>query len=80
MPRDSDKKQKPIWKKIRKPIPPPGKAQGTKKGDKGYRRKKKGWQEEDLTERGGLVDRTSRELRLIVAIKSIITYLDLSGM
>jgi len=36
-------RQKPIWKQIRKPMPPPGRAQTTKKGKKAYNRKDKSW-------------------------------------
>lgn len=50
MTKERGRKQKPWWKRIRKPIPPPGKAQGTKKGDKGYKRKKRGWEEEESNE------------------------------
>jgi len=36
-------RQKPIWKQIRKPVPPPGRPQTTRKGKKAYTRKDKSW-------------------------------------
>jgi len=41
-----DRRQKPIWKTVRKPIPPPTKPHTTKKGKKGYDRKEKDWLKE----------------------------------
>jgi len=46
MPKRIDRRQKPIWKTIHKPIPPATKLHSTKKGKKGYDRKKKAWKEE----------------------------------
>jgi hypothetical protein len=41
-----DRRQKPVWKIIRKPIPPATKPHSTKKGKKAYDRKKKDWLKE----------------------------------
>ncbi|MEW6096283.1 MAG: hypothetical protein AB1567_07135 [bacterium] len=41
-----DRRQKPVWKTIRKPIPPATKPHSTKKGKKGYDRKRKNWLKE----------------------------------
>ncbi|MEW6606680.1 MAG: hypothetical protein AB1414_04375 [bacterium] len=41
------RRQKPIWKSVRKPIAPPTKPHSTKKGKKGYDRKK--WKYEDTS-------------------------------
>ncbi|MFH1562712.1 MAG: hypothetical protein ABIF11_04740 [Nitrospirota bacterium] len=46
MPKGINRRQKPLWKTIRKPIPPATKPHGTKKGKKGYERDKKDWVEE----------------------------------
>jgi hypothetical protein len=43
MPHSVPNRQKPIWKQIRKPIPPPGRPQTSKKGKKAYDRKDKSW-------------------------------------
>ncbi len=42
-----DRRQKPVWQRIRKPMPPPGKPQTTRKGKKGYSRKDQGWKKEN---------------------------------
>ncbi|MEW6620514.1 MAG: hypothetical protein AB1422_14455 [bacterium] len=42
------RRQKPIWKSVRKPIAPPTKPHSTKKGKKGYDRKK--WKYEDTSD------------------------------
>jgi hypothetical protein len=39
-------RQKPVWKQIRKPIPPPGRPQTTKKGKKAYDRRDRAWKKE----------------------------------
>lgn len=52
MPRRLDRRQKPAWLKLRRPMPPPGHPQSTRKGKKGYNRKDKSWKKEineDLT-------------------------------
>jgi len=41
-----DRRQKPIWQRLRKPLPPPSKPHSTKKGEKGYGRKGKDWKKE----------------------------------
>lgn len=41
-----DRRQKPIWKTIRKPMPPATKPHSTKKGKRGYDRKGKEWMKE----------------------------------
>ncbi|MDI6735084.1 MAG: hypothetical protein QME42_02655 [bacterium] len=48
MPKAINRRQKPLWKTIRKPIPPATKPHGTKKGKKGYDREewKRGIREE----------------------------------
>ena len=38
-----DRRQKPIWQQVRKPLPPPSKPHSTKKGKKGYDRKNEAW-------------------------------------
>ena len=46
MPRGINRRQKPAWQKIRKPMPPPSRTHSTKKGQKGYNRKDKVWKKE----------------------------------
>ncbi|MFB0566404.1 MAG: hypothetical protein ACETWK_12110 [Candidatus Aminicenantaceae bacterium] len=46
MPRRIERRQKPAWQKLRKPLPPPTRPHSTKKGKKGYYRKDKGWKKE----------------------------------
>lgn len=46
MTKQINRRQKPVWKTIRKPIPPPTKPHSTKKGKKGYNRKEKDWLKE----------------------------------
>lgn len=46
MPRRLDRRQKPAWLKLRRPLPPPGHPQSTRKGKKGYNRKDKSWKKE----------------------------------
>jgi len=41
-----DRRQKPIWQQVRKPLPPPSKPHSTKKGKKGYDRKNEAWKKE----------------------------------
>ena len=41
-----NRRQKPVWKQVRRPLPPPGKPHSTKKGGKGYDRKEQGWKKE----------------------------------
>jgi len=43
MPHTVGNRQKPVWKQIRKPVPPPGRPQTTRKGKKAYSRKDKTW-------------------------------------
>jgi hypothetical protein len=38
-----NRRQKPIWRKLRKPMPPPTKPHSTKKGKKAYDRKNQAW-------------------------------------
>ena len=46
MPRQIDKRQKPAWQKLRKPIPPPSKIHKVKKRKRAYDRKDKNWKKE----------------------------------
>ncbi len=46
MPHQVNKRQKPAWKQVRRPLPPPSKAHSTKKGGKGYTRKDRSWKKE----------------------------------
>jgi hypothetical protein len=46
MPHQVDRRQKPVWKQVRRPLPPPGKPHSTKKGEKGYDRKDRSWKRE----------------------------------
>jgi hypothetical protein len=46
MPHQIDRRQKPAWKQVRRPLPPPSKPHSTKKGKKGYDRKDKSWKKE----------------------------------
>jgi len=46
MPHQIDRRQKPAWKQVRRPLPPPTKPHSTKKGKKGYDRKDKTWKKE----------------------------------
>ena len=46
MPHRIDKRQKPAWKQVRRPLPPPSKPHSTKKGKKGYDRKNKSWKKD----------------------------------
>jgi len=46
MSRGIEKRQKPAWQKLRKPLPPPTKHHSTKKGKKGYNRKNKNWKKQ----------------------------------
>ncbi|MFQ6082179.1 MAG: hypothetical protein ACE5WD_02335 [Candidatus Aminicenantia bacterium] len=41
MPRRINRRQKPAWQKLRKPISPPTRPHTSKKGKKGYSRKEK---------------------------------------
>jgi len=41
-----NRRQKPLWQKLRKPMPPPTKLQSTKKGKKAYDRKNQSWKKE----------------------------------
>jgi len=41
-----DRRQKPVWRQVRKPMPPPGRPQTTKKGKKAYDRKDIAWKRE----------------------------------
>jgi len=41
-----NRRQKPIWQKLRKPMPPPTKPHSTKRGKKGYERKNQAWKKE----------------------------------
>ncbi len=43
MPHQVNRRQKPVWKQVRRPLPPPGKPQSTKKGGKAYSRKDQDW-------------------------------------
>ena len=43
-----DRRQKPIWQQVRKPLPPPAKPHSTKKGKKGYNRKDQGWKKDNI--------------------------------
>jgi hypothetical protein len=46
MPHQVNRRQKPAWKQVRRPLPPPSKPHSTKKGGKGYDRKEQGWKKE----------------------------------
>ncbi len=46
MPHTIDRRQKPAWLKVRRPMPPPTKTHSTRKGKKGYDRKDKTWKKE----------------------------------
>ncbi|MFH0775677.1 MAG: hypothetical protein V2A53_09365 [bacterium] len=46
MPKEINRRQKPLWKSIRKPMPSATKPHGTKKGKKGYAGNKKDWLKE----------------------------------
>ena len=46
MPHEVNRRQKPVWKQVRRPLPPPAKPHSTKKGGKGYTRKDKEWKRE----------------------------------
>lgn len=46
MPHQIDRRQKPAWKQVRRPLPPPTKPHSTKKGKKGYDRKDQRWKKE----------------------------------
>ncbi len=41
-----DRRQKPAWLKVRKPLPPPSHPHSTPKGKKAYNRKDKSWKKE----------------------------------
>jgi hypothetical protein len=49
MPHQVDRRQKPAWKQVRRPLPPPTKPHSTKKGEKGYSRKDQAWKK-DISE------------------------------
>ncbi|MCP2604617.1 hypothetical protein NLC29_00480 [Candidatus Aminicenantes bacterium AH-873-B07] len=46
MPRRIDRRQKPAWQKLRKPIPPPTRIHRVRKGKRSYNRKDKRWKKE----------------------------------
>jgi len=39
----TNRRQKPVWQQIRKPMPPPTKPHSSKKGKRGYDRKARTW-------------------------------------
>jgi hypothetical protein len=41
-----DRRQKPIWQKLRRPMPPPPKPHSPKKGKHGYDRKDGAWKKQ----------------------------------
>ncbi|MGQ9470954.1 MAG: hypothetical protein ACUVR0_04575 [Candidatus Aminicenantales bacterium] len=46
MGRSIDRRQKPGWQRVRKPLPPPSRPHSTPKGKKAYNRKNKSWKKE----------------------------------
>jgi hypothetical protein len=46
MPHKIDRRQKPVWQQVRRPLPPPSKPHSSKKGKKGYNRKDESWKKE----------------------------------
>jgi hypothetical protein len=46
-----NRRQKPIWQQIRKPLPSAGKSHSIKKGKHGYDRKDRIWKKETGQER-----------------------------
>jgi hypothetical protein len=46
MPHKIDRRQKPVWQQVRRPLPPPSKPHSSKKGKKGYDRKDEAWKKE----------------------------------
>ena len=46
MPHQVNRRQKPAWKQVRRPLPPPSKPHSTKKGEKAYDRKDQAWKKD----------------------------------
>lgn len=46
MARHLERRQKPAWLKLRRPLPPPTRVHSSRKDKKGYYRKDKSWKKE----------------------------------
>ena len=46
MPRKINRRQKPAWQMVRRPVPPPSRVHKVKKGKGAYSRKDKRWKKE----------------------------------